>query len=72
MPPQKDRKPKAPDRPTEQWLVAFLIVLVLAEQGMSEIMRKGGCIEVLDAERKVIFASPIRDLLAQSIENASG
>jgi hypothetical protein len=52
------------DRQSEEWLVGFRIGLVLAEQCMSEIMRKGGTIEVLDADRNVIFASPVRDLLA--------
>lgn len=52
------------DRKTEEWLVGFRIGLVFAEQGMSEIMRQGGTIEILDAERKVIFASRISDLLA--------
>ena len=68
---QKDQKATAQDRQTEEWLVGFRIGLVLAEQGMSEIMRQGGYIEVLDADRKVVFASPIRDLLTQSIGKAS-
>ncbi len=60
---QKDRKATAQDRQTEEWLVGFRIGLVLAEQGMSEIMQQGGYIEVLDADRKVVFASRIRELV---------
>ena len=62
----KHRRPAAPtqDRQTEEWLVGFRIGLVLAEQAMSEIMRQGGSIEVLNADREVIFASRISDLLA--------
>ena len=60
---QKDRNATPQDRQTEEWLVGFRIGLVLAEQGMSEIMRQGGRIDVLDDEGKVIFSSRIRDLL---------
>jgi hypothetical protein len=50
--------------PTEEWLVGFRIGLVLAEQCMGEIMKEGGSIEVLNADREVIFSSRISDLLA--------
>ena len=60
---QKDRNATPQDRQTEEWLVGVRIGLVLAEQGMSEIMRQGGRIDVMDEEGKVIFSSRIRDLL---------
>ena len=69
---QRDREAIAQDRQAEEWLVGFQIGLVLAEQGMSEIMRQGGRIDVLDDEGRVIFSSPVRDLLTQSIGKASG
>ena len=60
---QKDRNATPQDRQTEEWLVGVRIGLVLAEQGMSEIMRQGGRIDVLDDEGQVIFSSRIRDLV---------
>jgi hypothetical protein len=47
---QNDRNATPQDRQTEEWLVGFRIGLVLAEQGMSEIMRQGGRTDVLDDE----------------------
>jgi hypothetical protein len=65
---QKDRKATAQDCQTEEWLIGFRIGLVLAEQGMSKIMRQGGRIYVLDDEGQVIFSSRIRDLLTLAEE----